>query len=74
MLLPILYFYFCNLFKYGFVINYITGKSTERTDVFSKRPQNVPEISNNKLEYKIAQLLKPGMLNFKIKFENSIKI
>ena len=60
--------------KYDFVINYITGKNNERTDVFSKRYQNVPEIGDDKLEYKMAQLLKPKMLNFEIKPENFIKI
>ena len=52
------------LFKYDFVINYITGKSNERADAFSKREQDVPEAGDDKLEYKMAQLLKPGMLNF----------
>ena len=52
------------LFKYDFVINYITGKSNERTDAFSKREQNVPEAGDDILEYKMAKLLKPGMLNF----------
>ena len=52
------------LFKYDFVINYITGKNNERTDVFSNPKQNVPEAGDDKLEYKMAQLLKPGMLNF----------
>ena len=51
------------LFKYDFVINYITGKNNERTDVFSKREQDVPKTGDNKLEYKMAQLLKPGMWN-----------
>ena len=46
------------------MINYITGKNNERTDVLSKRAQNVPEAGDDKLEYKMAQLLKPGMLNF----------
>ena len=41
------------------------GKNNERTDALSKREQNVPEIGNDKLEYKMAQLLKPRMLNFK---------
>ena len=62
------------LFKYDFVINYITGKSNERADAFSKREQDVPEAGDDKLEYKMAQLLKPRMLNFEIKFENFIKI
>ena len=53
------------LFKYDFVINYITGKSNERADALSKREQDVPEVGDDKLEYKMAQLLKPGMLNFK---------
>ena len=52
------------LFKYDFVINYIPGKNNERTDAFSKREQNVPEAGDDKLEYKMAQLLKPGILNF----------
>ena len=52
------------LFKYDFVINYITGKNNERADVFSKREQNVPEAGDNKLEYKMAQLLKPKLFNF----------
>ena len=52
-------------FKYDFVINYISGKNNERTDVLSKREQNVPETGDDKLKYKMAQLLKPGMLNFK---------
>ena len=47
------------------MINYITGKNNERTDVFSKSEQNVPETDDDKLEYKMAQLLKPGMLNFR---------
>ena len=46
------------------MINYITGKNNERTDALSKREQNVPETGDDKLEYKMAQLLKPGMLNF----------
>ena len=54
--------------------NYITGKSNERADAFSKREQNVPEIGDDKLEYKLAQLLKPGMLKFEIEPENFIKI
>ena len=62
------------LSKYDFVINYITGKNSERTDVFSKRGQDVPETGDVKLEYKMAQLLKPKMLNFEIKPENFIKI
>ena len=53
------------LFKYDFIINYITGKNNERTDVLSKREQNVPETGDDKLEYKMAQSLKPKMLNFK---------
>ena len=52
------------LFKYDFVINYITGKNNERADALSKREQNVPEAGNDKLEYKMAQLLKPKMLSF----------
>ena len=55
------------LFKYDFVINYITGKSNERADVFSKREQNVPEAVDDKLEYRMAQLLKPGILNFELR-------
>ena len=62
------------LFKYYFVINYITDKNDELTDVISKREQNVPETGDDKLEYEMAQLMKPGMLNLKIKFENFIKI
>ena len=57
--------WFFILFKYDFVFNYITGKSNERTDAFFKREQNVLEASDDKLEYKMDQLLKPGMLNFK---------
>ena len=53
------------LFKYDFVINYITGKNNERADTFSKREQNIPEAGDDKLEYKMVQLLKPGMLKFK---------
>ena len=56
-----------DLFKYDFVINYITGKNNKRTDVFFKREQNVPETGNDKLKYKMAQLLKPGMLNFELR-------
>ena len=56
--------WFLILIKYDFVINYITGKNNKRTDVFSKREQDVPEISDDKLEYKMAQLLKPRILNF----------
>ena len=52
-------------FKYHFVINYITGKSNERADVFFKREQNVPETGDDKLEYKMAQFLKPRILIFK---------
>ena len=54
--------------------DYITGKNNERADAFAKREQNVPEIGDDELEYRMAQLLKPGMLNFEIKPENSIKI
>ena len=53
------------LFKYDFMINYITGRNNERVDVFLKREQNIPEIGDDILEYKMAQLLKPRMLNFK---------
>ena len=60
--------------KYDFVINYITGKNNKLIDIFSKLEQNLPEVNDDKLEYKLAQLLKPGMLNFEIKFENFIKI
>ena len=52
------------LFKYDFVINYITGKSNERADALSKREQDVPEAGDDRLEYRMAQLLKPGMLSF----------
>ena len=62
------------LFKYDFVINYIMGKNNERTDALSRQEQNVSEIGYDKMEYKMAQLLKPGMLNFEIKPENFIKI
>ena len=62
------------LSKYDFVINYITGKSNERTDALSRREQNVPETGDDKLEYKMAQLLKLGMWNFQIEPENSIRI
>ena len=58
--------WFLILFKYDFVINYITGKSNERADALSKREQDVPEAGDDKLEYKMAQLLKPGMLNFEL--------
>ena len=54
--------WFLILSKYVFVIIYITSKSNERTDVFSKREPNVPETGDAKLD-KMAQLLKPGMLN-----------
>ena len=53
------------LFKYDFVINYITGKNNERIDVFSKRKQDVPETGDDKLEYRMVQLLKPKVLKFK---------
>ena len=56
--------WFSILFKYDFVINYITGKNNERTDVLSKQEQNVSEVGNDKLEYKMAQLLKPRILNY----------
>ena len=62
------------LSKYDFMINYITGKSNERADAFSKQEQNVPEASDDKLEYKMAQLLKPGMLNFEMEPENFIRV
>ena len=52
------------LFKYDFVINYITGKSNERADALSRREQDVPEAGDDRLEYKTAPLLKPRMLNF----------
>ena len=52
------------LYKYNFVINYITGKNNERTDAFSERERDVPEAGDDKLKYKMAQLLKPGILNF----------
>ena len=45
------------------MINYITEKNNERTDVLSKREQNISKAGDDKLEYKMAQLLKPGMLN-----------
>ena len=61
--------WFLILIKYDFMINYITGKNNERTDFFFEREHNVPEIGNDKLKYKMAQLLKPGMLNFKKKIE-----
>ena len=66
--------WFFILFKYDFVINYITGENNERNDAFSKQEQNVPETGDDKPEYKMAQLLKPGMLNLEIKPENYIKI
>ena len=47
------------------MINYITGKNNERADVFFRREQDAPGAGDDKLEYKMAQLLKPGMLNFK---------
>ena len=56
--------WFLILFKYDFVINYITGKSNERTDALSKREQDVSEAGDDRLEYRMAQLLKPGILNF----------
>ena len=62
------------LSKYDFVINYITGKSNERADALSKREQDVPEAGDDRLEYRMAQLLKPGMLNFEIELENFIKV
>ena len=46
------------------MINYITGKSNERIDALFKREQDVPEAGDDRLEYRMAQLLKPGMLNF----------
>ena len=46
------------------MINYITGKSNERADALSRREQDVPEAGDDRLEYRMAQLLKPGMLNF----------
>ena len=46
------------------MINFITGKNNKRTDVLSKREENVPETGDDKLEYKIVQLLKPGILIF----------
>ena len=64
--------WFFILFEYDFVINYITSKNNERTDASFKREQNVPEAGDDKLEYKMAQLLKPGMFNFKeVEFEQS---
>ena len=56
--------WFFNLLKYVFVINYISGKSDERANVLPKQNQDVPEAGDDKLEYKMAPLLKPGMLNF----------
>ena len=46
------------------MINNITGKSNERIDVISKQEYNLSEVGDDKLGYKMAQLLKPGMLNF----------
>ena len=66
--------WFLILPKYDTMINYISGKNNQGADVFSKREQNVPETGDDKLEYKITQLLKPGMLNIEIKPENFIKI
>ena len=57
--------WFLVLFKYDFVINYIMDKNNERIYAFFKREQNVPKVGDDKLKYKMAQLLKPGMLNFK---------
>ena len=47
------------------MISYITGKNNERTDVFFKQEQNIPKTGDDKVKYKMAQLLKPGMLSFK---------
>ena len=66
--------WFLILFKYDFVINYITGKNNERADAFSKREQDVPEVGDNRLEYRMAQLLRLGMLSFEIEPGNFIKI
>ena len=49
--------------KFGFVINYITGKNNEITDNLSKQEQNVPKTGDDRLEYKMAKFLKPGILN-----------
>ena len=57
--------WFFILSKYDFVINYITGKSNERANAFPKRKQNVPETKDDKFEYRMVQLLKPGMLKYK---------
>ena len=59
--------WFFILLKHDFVINYITSKNDERADVLWKLEQNVAGTGDDKLEYKMVQLLKPKILNFDIK-------
>ena len=47
------------------MINYITVKNNERGNVFSKRKQDVCDTGDDKFEYRMIQLLKPGILKFK---------
>ena len=54
-----------SLFKYDFLINYITGKNNERTDIFRNGNKIYPKLVMINWNIKWSQLLKPGMLNFK---------
>ena len=54
--------WFFILFEYDFVINYITGINNERANVFFLNGNKMyRKLVMIKLEYKMAQLLKPGM-------------
>ena len=54
------------LSRYNFKISYVKGKDNERADALSRREQDLPDgEDDNRLQYRMTQLLKPGMVKGK---------
>ena len=54
------------LSKYNFVITYIKGTDNERADALSRRPQDMPDDADERVDYRVVQLLKPKYVRGKV--------
>lgn len=50
------------LFKYNFIISYLPEKQNERADALLRREQDISNIADKRLKYRIIQMLKSQIL------------
>ena len=50
------------LSKFNFIISYLPGKKNERADALSRREQDIPANSDERLEYRMKRLIDPKII------------